>query len=205
MWLANLLTVARIPLAALFAVVADRPRWALAVLAVAGLTDAVDGRIARRARARGATGRGSEIGPWLDPMCDKVFAVTVLTAVAIEIRPPLILLVLIGARELIVVPLVLAYRLTRLHRIRVDFHAAPAGKAATIAQFAAIAAIVAKLPQAPAFAVLAAGIGLVAAGQYVRRAARARREQATPEGRSAASSTYPQVSTHHEHRTRPAS
>lgn len=205
MWLANLLTVARIPLAGLFAVVVSHPVWALAVLAVAGLTDAVDGRIARRARARGATGRASEIGPWLDPMCDKVFAITVLAAVAIELRPPLMLLLLIGARELVVVPLTLVYRLSRLHEIRYDFHAAPAGKAATLAQYGAIAAIVADLPQAWALAGVAAAVGLVAAGQYVRRAVRALRDRATPEGRSGPRPAYPPVSTRHEHQTRPAS
>lgn len=188
MWLANLLTVSRVPLAALFAVVASRPMWALAVLAVAGLTDAVDGRIARWARARGAHGRGAEIGPWLDPMCDKIFAITVLVALAIVLRPPLILLALIGARELVVVPLVIAYRLSPLRRVPYDFHAAAIGKVATAAQFFALAALVADIPQAPGFAVAAAVAGVVAAVQYLRRAVQALRDRdhygATPRGSS---------------------
>ncbi len=44
--------------------------WALIVFVVAGLTDALDGLIARR------TGQKSTLGAWLDPMADKMLAVS---------------------------------------------------------------------------------------------------------------------------------
>ena len=42
--------------------------WALVVFAAAGLTDALDGLIARR------SGQKSTLGAWLDPMADKLLA-----------------------------------------------------------------------------------------------------------------------------------
>jgi cardiolipin synthase len=44
--------------------------WALIVFATAGLTDALDGLIARR------TGEKSNLGAWLDPAADKLLLVT---------------------------------------------------------------------------------------------------------------------------------
>jgi phosphatidylglycerophosphate synthase len=137
--IANLLSLARIPLAMLFAVSWVAPwggeGWALGVLAAAALTDALDGIFARRAAARsaatargGARGvdRGSGMassysppplavqspagtGSWLDPICDKIFVATVLGTIWIEQHPPLKLLALILARELAQVPLSLLY------------------------------------------------------------------------------------------------
>ncbi|MBZ0238064.1 MAG: CDP-alcohol phosphatidyltransferase family protein, partial [Deltaproteobacteria bacterium] len=60
MWLAHALTVIRLPLAALFWVLATRPPYAAAVIAAAALTDMLDGRVARRALRRGAAGRVAE-------------------------------------------------------------------------------------------------------------------------------------------------
>src|SRR5262245_36877516 len=87
--IANLLSLARLPLAVMFAVVLSAPwggPWAaLGVLALAGLTDALDGMFARRAEARrtGAHGPVSPAGTgsWLDPICDKLFVGGVLGAI----------------------------------------------------------------------------------------------------------------------------
>lgn len=174
MWVAHLLTLTRVPLAALFWLAAPRPTVALVVLAVAATTDLVDGRVARAARRRGATGRFADAGAWLDPLCDKLFAVTVLAALAIRTGAPLGLLVLIGARELIVGPLAILYRVTPLRRrYHQDFHASRAGKLATAGQFVAIAAIVLALPGTLPLAVAAAALGLVATAGYLRGAATA--------------------------------
>jgi cardiolipin synthase len=168
MWAAHLLTISRIPLALLFWLVADHRGWALAVLGVAALTDALDGRVARWARRRGAHGGFADAGAWLDPMADKILAISVLAAIAVVMRPPLIYLALIGARELVLVPLVIAHRLGALRsRLRVDYQAAPVGKAATVAQFVAIAAVIADHPWYPVAAVLAAGFGLIAVWRYL--------------------------------------
>ena len=42
--------------------------WALVVFATAGITDGLDGLIARR------TGQKTSLGAWLDPMADKLLA-----------------------------------------------------------------------------------------------------------------------------------
>jgi cardiolipin synthase (CMP-forming) len=70
--LANQLTLLRIGLVPAFVllVVYGYLGWALTVFAVAGLTDALDGLIARRA------GQRTTIGAWLDPMADKLLMVT---------------------------------------------------------------------------------------------------------------------------------
>ena len=177
MWLAHLLTVARIPLAAAFWLVAERPLWAIAVLGVAAVTDLIDGRVARWASRRTApTGRWADAGAWLDPLCDKTFAITVLAALAVQRDVSIGLLLLIGARELVLVPLAVLYRLTRLHeRFRYDFHSVPAGKRATIAQFIAILAVMCAVPGATFFAIGAAIVGLDAAARYLARARRTAR------------------------------
>lgn len=164
-WLAHALTISRIPLAVVFWAVAPHPAWALAVLAIAAATDLVDGIVAR------AAGGSTEVGAWLDPLCDKTFAIVVLAALAVRLDTPLYLLALIATRELVLVPAALVYRLTPLHRrMRYDFHAIAAGKHATIAQFVAVAVIVVGSPAAPVLAVIAALFGARAAYRYLERA-----------------------------------
>lgn len=168
MWLANALTLARIPLAGLFWLTYGDLAWSLAIVGVAALTDALDGTVARWGRARGAT---STAGEWLDPLADKVFVFGVLAATAVRGTTPWAVVALVCARELVVVPLAIAYRLTR-PRAPHAFQADRLGKAATIAQLAAVLAIVLGLRAAPALAVLAAGLGLAAAVHYIARSAK---------------------------------
>src|SRR5262245_9722751 len=76
--------------------------WALLVFAVAGLTDALDGLIARR------LGQKSKLGAWLDPMADKLLAVAtfvVLTVPGLGLANPIPvwLTVLIISRDVVIV------------------------------------------------------------------------------------------------------
>ncbi|MCI0659189.1 MAG: CDP-alcohol phosphatidyltransferase family protein, partial [Acidobacteria bacterium] len=61
---ANLLTIARMVLVPVFImlVVSNHPGWALGVFAAAGISDALDGFVARR------FGQGSSLGAFLDPL-----------------------------------------------------------------------------------------------------------------------------------------
>jgi cardiolipin synthase len=70
--IANQLTLLRMLLIPAFviAVVYRRPGWALVTFVVAGITDGLDGLIARRA------GQQTSLGAWLDPMADKLLLVT---------------------------------------------------------------------------------------------------------------------------------
>ena len=166
MWLANALTLARIPLAGLFWLTYGHLAWSLAIIGVAALTDALDGTVARWERRRGRS--GSTAGEWLDPLADKVFVFGVLAATAVRGTTPWALVALVCARELLLVPLAIAYRLTR-PRAAHAFQANRLGKAATIAQLAAVLAIVFGLRAAPLLAVVAAVLGLAAVTHYVVR------------------------------------
>jgi len=76
--------------------------WALLVFGVAGLTDALDGLLARR------SGQNSSLGAWLDPMADKLLAVTTfvvltLPGLGLANRLPVWLTVLIISRDVAIV------------------------------------------------------------------------------------------------------
>jgi len=185
MWVAQLLTLARIPLAIIFWIAVSYPRWAFAVMALAALTDVADGAVARRAR-RTAQARGLTLpagpGAWLDPLCDKIFVLSVLAATYVELAPSLYLLIVIATRELILVPLAAIYRLLPSLRARMhyDFRAGPLGKAATIAQFLAIAALLLRDNSQAPLAALAGVVGLAAAVHYVRRGVQLARARQRP-------------------------
>jgi len=79
--------------------------WALLVFLTAGVTDALDGLIARRADQR------TSLGAWLDPMADKLLLVTtfiVLTLPTVELthHVPLWLTILIISRDVVIVGVV---------------------------------------------------------------------------------------------------
>ncbi len=105
--LANQLTILRIMLVPLFVLllVYNYLGVALLVFVFAGLTDALDGLIARR------TGQHTTLGAWLDPMADKLLLVTtfiVLTLPAIPLTNylPLWLTVLVISRDVVIVGVV---------------------------------------------------------------------------------------------------
>jgi len=178
---AHLLTLSRIPLGLLFWIAIAHPRWALLVMALAGATDVADGAVARRARkVASARGLSLQTGPgaWLDPLCDKFFILSVLLATYIKLAPSPYLLAVVATRELILIPLAALYRLTRglRERIRYDFRAGLLGKAATVAQFLAIAAILLRHSSQVPLAALAGSVGLLASAHYIRRGLRLARE-----------------------------
>ncbi len=101
---ANQLTLLRMLLIPAFVilVVYGYLGWALIVFAVAGATDALDGLIARR------SGQKSTLGAWLDPMADKLLALTTfvvltLPGLGLANRLPIWLTVLIISRDVVIV------------------------------------------------------------------------------------------------------
>jgi cardiolipin synthase len=98
--LANQLTLLRMFLIPAFVilVVYGHLGWALLVFVGAGVTDALDGMIARR------SGQKSSLGAWLDPMADKLllvttFVVLTLPGLGLANRLPIWLTVLIIFRD----------------------------------------------------------------------------------------------------------
>jgi cardiolipin synthase len=105
--LANQLTLLRIALIPAFVllVVYGYLGWALTVFVTAGITDALDGLIARVAR------QGTTIGAWLDPMADKLLMVTtfiILTLPGISLvnHIPLWLTVAVISRDIVIIGVV---------------------------------------------------------------------------------------------------
>lgn len=172
MWLANALTISRIPIAVIFWLTYGDWRVSLALIGLAALTDAADGNVARWARRR--TGdTGSTAGEWLDPVADKFFILVVLGAIQVHDPAPWGLIALIVARELVLIPLAAIYRLVVHGRREHAFQAQALGKAATVAELFAIAALVARAVVAPfilPLAIAAAVLGLLAVVQYILRA-----------------------------------
>jgi phosphatidylglycerophosphate synthase len=167
--LPNLLTLSRIPLAALVWLRPLDPVFVLGIMALAGITDILDGWIERR-RHPGRTVESA--GAWLDPLCDKVFIVSVLIAVTVAHDLPLWIVPLIALREILQTMIVTARQVIPdlKHRLRPRFRANVLGKLTTLAQFATIAAILLSKPGQVPLAVATALLGLVSTIVYVRRA-----------------------------------
>jgi CDP-diacylglycerol--glycerol-3-phosphate 3-phosphatidyltransferase len=131
MTLPNALTLARavlvVPVIAFIAI--GEPSAALLVFLGAAATDAIDGPLARR---RGGT---TALGAALDPLADKILVVGVLAALALRGIAPLWAVVLIFARELVAIEL----RARSSHAVA----ASTDGKAKTVLQVAAVAALLA--------------------------------------------------------------
>lgn len=183
MWLANALTLVRVPLALVFVLTYREPGWPWLVLAVAALSDVLDGWAARRARAgRPPSPPERSVGAWLDPAADKVFVLAVLATIVVHERPPLWLAAMIATRELVLIPIALGYRVALWWRPQWshDLRADRVGKVTTGAQFVALALLALRSPWAVAAAPVAGVLGLVASARYVARGLRARRGSAVP-------------------------
>lgn len=171
--IANILTLARIPLGLIFWLVADSPSGALFVLFLGGLTDVIDGPIARHARAQPGYQPSPQPGTfaWADPFCDKFFVLSVVLATYVVKDLPLAMIAAILTREIILVPLAAVYRLSLglRRRLHYDFTAGAPGKAATVVQFCALSAILLDHPSRDGLAALAALVGFAAAAHYIAR------------------------------------
>ena len=126
---ANQLTLLRLVLVPIFVLcmLYSWPGWALTVFAIAGLTDALDGLIARR------TGQLTTLGAWLDPMADKLllvstFVMLTLPGLNLVNRFPIWLTVLVISRD---VGIVLTVAVVNLAVARRTFRPSLLGKTAT--------------------------------------------------------------------------
>lgn len=171
--LPNLLTLSRLPMAAIVWFRPVDPVFVLGLMAVAGLTDVLDGWLERRRRERlGIPLTGESSGAWLDPLCDKVFILSVLAAITLARSLPVWIIPLIALREILQV-LILAGKKTvpfLRRRLRPRFRANVLGKLTTVCQFVTIGAILLNKPGQIPLAAGTAGLGLLAVGVYFRRA-----------------------------------
>jgi cardiolipin synthase len=128
---ANQVTLLRMLLIPVFVILVlyDSPGWALLVFLFAGITDGLDGLIAR------LTGQKTSLGAFLDPMADKLLLVTTFIVLTLPTsvtglvnRFPLWLTVLIISRDVGIVLTVAIVNLVVGHR---TFQPSMYGKIAT--------------------------------------------------------------------------
>lgn len=130
---ANQLTLLRMALTPVLVVliVSGEMVWALVVFVVAGITDVLDGLMARRASQR------TKLGAMLDPVADKLLLgscyVALTWASGLYLRIPLWLTIVTLSRDLIIVVSVAIVNLTMGHRV---FYPSFLGKLSTLSQIA---------------------------------------------------------------------
>jgi cardiolipin synthase len=150
------------------------PFYVLGLMALAGLSDVLDGWLERRRRLRLGIpeGAGDSIGTWLDPLCDKVFILSVLAAITAARSLPWWIIPLVALREILQTLVVAATRVLPAlkQRLRPRFKANVLGKVTTLVQFGAIGTILLNRPGTIPLAIATAGLGLIAVVVYVRRA-----------------------------------
>ncbi len=99
----NLITLARILLVpvVVWAIASDEMRIAFGLFLAAGVSDAVDGFLAKR------FGMATALGAYLDPLADKAMLVSIYVALAIVGAIPLWLVILVVSRDIMIVSAVI--------------------------------------------------------------------------------------------------
>lgn len=173
--LPNLVSGVRLPLAVAFPLASGNVGLSLGVLALAGLSDVVDGWAARK------LGKATPVGALVDGVTDKVFAASVLgTLVATGGLSPLEAL-LLATRELAELPLALRVLTSKRARLtEIDRRANWLGKIATLLEFTTVLAVIVRAPGKSALLGATAVCGALAAAAYWRREIRAARAENAP-------------------------
>jgi cardiolipin synthase len=136
--LANQLTLLRMGLAPLLVtlVVSQRLRWALAVFVVAGITDLLDGLIARLSHQQ------TTLGAMLDPVADKVLLTSTFVALTwsshLHVAIPVWLTVTTLSRDAIILTGVAIVNLTIGRRV---FYPSLLGKLSTASQLLTVGVV----------------------------------------------------------------
>jgi CDP-diacylglycerol--glycerol-3-phosphate 3-phosphatidyltransferase/cardiolipin synthase len=161
----NVISLLRLPLAALFPLVVDDVRAAMTVLLLGGLTDVLDGWLARR------LGQVTAVGAVVDPIADKVFAATVMLTLLFHQRIPAWAVPALLSREILEAPLVLWVLFSRRLRgmRKAEARANVPGKLATVVQFVAVLSAIAAPDLLTAALVAAALTGAAAGASYWNR------------------------------------
>ncbi|QJD85279.1 CDP-alcohol phosphatidyltransferase family protein [Cohnella herbarum] len=126
----NMLTMSRFVLIPLFLILYlnDQSIAALCVLLVAGLTDILDGYIARR------SGQVTLTGSMLDPLADKLTMLSVILALLIKNVLPLAAFIVMAFRELVMIIASAIFHFRGLKTVPANL----LGKATTVIYYAAI-------------------------------------------------------------------
>lgn len=115
MTIPNLITIARLFMVPLIIVMIGQGRWVAAFLlfVAAGLSDAVDGFIAKRFDMM------SELGAYIDPLADKALLVSIYVALAVvAVLPGWLAIVVVSRDVMIVAAILVSWLMERPIRIR---------------------------------------------------------------------------------------
>jgi CDP-diacylglycerol--glycerol-3-phosphate 3-phosphatidyltransferase/cardiolipin synthase len=170
----SLISMTRVPLAFAFAWYVDWPVVAIALLAIAGLTDVLDGWYARR------YGQVTVTGTVVDPITDKFFVLVVVVTLLLTRQLHISALVLLSMRELVELPLVAWFVLSpgARHARKKQPSANLPGKIATLLQFVSIGAVLLGSRHLPVLLWSTAIAGTGAGAIYWRKAIRGHAETA---------------------------
>lgn len=129
MTIPNLITIGRLILSPLIIVMLTQGRWtgALALFLIAGVSDAVDGFIAKRFNMV------SELGAYLDPIADKALLVSIYVTLSVVGVLPAWITILVVSRDVMIVAAVI---LSWLMGKPVDINPLLVSKLNTVAQIA---------------------------------------------------------------------
>jgi cardiolipin synthase (CMP-forming) len=111
----NLITLARILLVpvVVWAIATGQLYFAFLLFLAAGISDAVDGFLAKR------FGMKTELGAYLDPLADKVLIVSIYVALGITSVIPLWIVILVVSRDIMIVgAIILSWLIDRPVKIR---------------------------------------------------------------------------------------
>lgn len=120
----NLLSFLRIALVPVFlwlVIVPEADSWAIGVLVVSGITDYLDGKLAR------VMGQSTRLGALLDPIADRLYILAVVVGLAMRDVIPIWLAVILSLRDVLLFSLVPFLRTRGYSSLPVHF----LGKAAT--------------------------------------------------------------------------
>jgi cardiolipin synthase len=162
---ADVLTLARIPLAVAFVAVESHAAR-LVILLVAAASDLLDGFIARRIG-------GSRFGAFIDPVADKLFMLAAFVVVALSGRLAWYEIAGVLIRDIVAS---VAFLVTLVSGRAMSIPARLGGKAVTFAQLMTVGAFLLDSPLLRPFCWATAGIGVYAVWDYVHAAPRAKRE-----------------------------
>ncbi|MCC2112365.1 MAG: CDP-alcohol phosphatidyltransferase family protein [Hyphomicrobiales bacterium] len=99
MTLPNLITIGRLILVPLvvWLIASNMTAWAFIAFVIAGISDGVDGFIAKRFDL------SSELGAYLDPIADKALLVSIFVALGLQEEIPIWLVIMVVSRDLLIV------------------------------------------------------------------------------------------------------
>lgn len=134
MTIPNLITIGRLVLVPVIIVLITQGNWvfALFLFVIAGLSDAIDGFLAKR------YGMASDLGAYLDPIADKALLVSIYIALAVVTVLPAWIAVLVVSRDVMIVSAII---LSWLMERPVDINPVLISKLNTTAQIAFAAVV----------------------------------------------------------------